>query len=83
MHNNCVNLEAIWEVTYSSPVSIEVCDNDYFMTSIQQTLRKLIYMAFNSTNVWIEEVRHHATEKFEYTYTVTDTENKVWLMLYF
>jgi len=64
-----VNLEAVCEVTYSSPVPIEVCNDDYFMTSIPQTLRKLIDMTFNSTNVWVEEIRHHATKKFVYTNT--------------
>lgn len=55
-----VNFEAIGEVTDALSISISMGDSYDFVSPLNEALRELVNVAFHTSHVWVEKVRHHA-----------------------
>lgn len=55
-----IDFEAISEVTDAFSISISMGDNYDFVPSFNQALRELVNVAFHTSHIWVEKVRHHA-----------------------
>lgn len=55
-----INFEAIGEITDALSISISMGDNYNLVPSLNEALRELVNVAFHTSHVWIEKVRHHA-----------------------
>lgn len=60
LQRQVVDLQSIGQVPDSPPTAIGVGGNYNFMSLFNKALRKLINVAFNSSHIGIEKVRHHA-----------------------
>lgn len=54
-----INFEAIGEVTDALSISISMGDNYDLVPPLNEALRKLVNVAFHTSGVWVEKVRHH------------------------
>ena len=54
-----VDLDPIREIAYALAIVVGVSDDDHFMATIYELGGKLIYVTFDSTWLWKEEVAHH------------------------
>lgn len=55
-----IDFEAISEVTDTFPSFISVGNNYDLVPSFNQALRELVNVAFHTSHIWVEKVRHHA-----------------------
>lgn len=55
-----INFEAIGEVTDALSISISMGDNYDLVPPLNEALRELVNVAFHTSHVWVEKVRHHA-----------------------
>ena len=59
-----VDLETIGKVSDPSPTGVSMCDNDYFVTAIDQLGRQLVYVTLDSSGLREEEVTDHTVLPF-------------------
>lgn len=55
-----IDFEAISEVTDAFLISISMGNNYDLVPSFSEALRELVNVAFHTSHIWVEKVRHHA-----------------------
>ena len=57
---NMIHLQPVGEIPHAATAFVSMCDDDHFMASIYELAGDLIYVTFDSSRLWEEEVADHS-----------------------